>query len=101
MSIGSVVSTRHFHTQRYSFVKHPMCFFNKRQNLFENIKKLFCSITSHDVWSEEVMPPPPGDKFLEFNSLRQRLHDISAVAAGRRINYIRSTQVPHRHCFDW
>ena len=47
MGIGTLLSTRNFSTQRYTFIKHPMSFFSKRQKMLDKIRELFSSISSY------------------------------------------------------
>ena len=44
--IGSVISTTNFHSQRYTFIKHPESFFSKRSKLKEEIRKLHGEINT-------------------------------------------------------
>ena len=39
IGIGTIISTRHFHTQRYRFVKHPKSFFKLRPKMHKDLSK--------------------------------------------------------------
>jgi len=52
--IGSVLSTRNFASQRYTFVKHPESFFSKRPKTREEIRKMHCEINTEADYLEKL-----------------------------------------------
>ena len=92
--IGTVISTRNFHSQRYMLIKHPHSFFSTRPSIRDGILSLHTEINTEPDYIEDVAnqqeyllelkPTIPSKAFLLFQELQ-----LTEVISQERTPYFR------------